>query len=271
MILTVSKGAPRKWKPLNLPMTVPKTGLEPMRFMPDPSLSCEHPLEPLFRALSIMDSKVDFYETDMITDRINLWRLFRFAQGNTQSFRIKLSVIHNILLLTTAKHDITPTTEREFRSKNFGYNFEQTFTVSELSSSSGNHLRAIRYALGKINCVVRSEIDAWYNEECDLPAGVIESDRTQTPDIEDEDHPLDSLANSRYFRPENERNKMNVNDGGHTHSCSAMVEIKTKRIDKGPGKPAMLSQVWFSRTPYLFIGKHIKGTFRKIQRIHAAA
>lgn len=60
----------------------------------------EYPIEPLFRAVRYCSPQFDWKSVDVVTDRNNLNKLFRFIEGHVdESFRIDFQLVDNMLIM----------------------------------------------------------------------------------------------------------------------------------------------------------------------------
>lgn len=131
------------------------------------------PLEPALRALFTLHPTFDLNPIDLITDRNNLRKLFRFACGNPQfmhDFKFYIEVINKTVLVTRwEKRTASFVAEGEFRG--FGHSFEKEFTkyTKGLEGSTGHH-RMAKYSFGGLNMMVRFSVDAFLGSK-DMPGG----------------------------------------------------------------------------------------------------
>ncbi len=138
----------------------------------------------------------------------------------------------------------------------YGHNFEDTFTEPQAGlDRSSSHHRVIRYKLGNLQCVVRFEVDACYEdpENQDSTPG--------TDNIEDVITSFTSLEIGPAKSGIGTSGNTKVILKGNAIAPSLLAELKahkTVRINQA------LPQLWFGRTPYLITGKHIKGTVHSI-------
>ncbi|KAF8424822.1 hypothetical protein EV426DRAFT_716484 [Tirmania nivea] len=131
------------------------------------------PLEPALRALFTLQPNFDLNPIDLITDRNNLRKLFRFACGDEKfmhDFKLYIEVINRTVLLTRwEKRAVNVVTKHEFRG--FGHSFEKEFTkyTKGLEGSTGHH-RVAKYRFGGLNIMVRFSADAFLGSK-DMPSG----------------------------------------------------------------------------------------------------
>ncbi|KAK3616051.1 hypothetical protein LTR56_026215 [Elasticomyces elasticus] len=142
----------------------------------------------------------------------------------------------------------------------YGQNFEKTFTtpVAGLESSSSHH-RVIKYRLGFLICAVRFEIDAQYG---DPNAPGVQSDVAR-----DLATGMGHLALQAPVLPNHKAGSIRAALGGTPVPASRLAELKAK---KKVQISQVMPQLWFSRTPYVIIGKHVDGRVEDIICTHAA-
>ena len=170
----------------------------------------------------------DFHNVDLVTNRNSLRHLLGFVRGKAKSsFRIDLNIVHNTLVMTRREKST-----REFIGKNqksgFGHTFEHAFTESDPNMRSSGHHRVIRYTLGNLKCVVRFEVDAWYDDNAEPTAS-----ETHVLSMEGKsDNISDSLANLS-MSGGRKRSTVVLHDGCLV-PCSATVEFRTKSKSRNP-------------------------------------
>ncbi|RYP33430.1 hypothetical protein DL766_003461 [Monosporascus sp. MC13-8B] len=264
-------GGPPKWKPPTLPITLPQdTG---MQYADQNAFRVpKYPFEPVFWALDLMNPDMRFNDVDLVCNRNSLRKLLDIATGRRRDpFVMHLHMVEKTLFITR-KEKNARTMVSGSRNSGYGYNFEKACTEADGDVvGSSSHHRVVKYNMGGLNCVVRFEVDAYYegNEE-----GVC---------AHDFDHEGDALAkrfdlltikeiDSDSTKSTTSNTSTNVVRKGAVLSSSQMAEIKTK---KGLGGTvyfkSYLPQLWFGRTPYLFIGRNTDGIFHKIVKMHAGS
>ena len=228
----------------------------------------KYPFEPVFGALSIMNPDFDFSDVDLVTNRNSLRKLLDFTKGRaSDSFRIDLNLIKDTLFLTRRERN---TREMVYGNKNsgFGHNFERAFTRPQAGmEDSSSHHRIIRYSLGSLVCVIRFEVDAWCQGEGDSGeperANFDASSLPQNIDLQASFASL-SLTKSKQKKPDRYQPTLTV-PRGHLVPSSCIAEMKAR--SGGYRTHQMIPQLWFGRTPHLFIGTHKNGTFTKVDSI----
>ncbi|RPB29209.1 hypothetical protein L211DRAFT_833071 [Terfezia boudieri ATCC MYA-4762] len=131
------------------------------------------PLEPALRALFTLHPTFDLNPIDIVTDRNNLRKLFRFVCGNQKfmhEFKFYVEVINRTVLVTRwEKRAANVVAGGEFRG--FGHTFEKEFTkyTKGLEGSTGHH-RVAKYKFGGLNMMVRFTAEAFLGSK-DMPSG----------------------------------------------------------------------------------------------------
>lgn len=208
-----------------------------------------------------MNPDIRLDEIDIIVNRNRLRKLLDFAAGKRQDpFRMDLHMVKDTLFISRKEKNARYMIHG-FRNSGYGHNLENAFTKPEdgLDSSSSHH-RVIRYRLCHLNCVVRFEVDAYY-EGPDDPSL---ADTSPQP-VEDATTLMAHLAVNG--PPPNATRKgatMVTRRGTHV-SSSKLAEIKVGKTEK---ISTSLPQLWFGRTPYLLTGKHDTGVVHSVSSTH---
>ncbi|KAL2255683.1 hypothetical protein VTK26DRAFT_2896 [Humicola hyalothermophila] len=135
------------------------------RFLRSESARYNDYFEPLLRSVEAMAPDVDVFGTaDVVCNAGVLHKLFRiFCNTAERSERFDLEFRGNAVLLSNWKND--PSYEFTF---GFGTGFEQAtccypvFADAILKQRSESHHRVVSYRFAGLQCVVQSEVDAYY-------------------------------------------------------------------------------------------------------------
>jgi len=240
--VNIELGSPPVWAPKPLPLHIPADeGVHPTDPVREVFPSC--PLEPLFRALEATCPTFNLKGTDLITDRRHLRLLLGYVGGSRKEFRIDAEVVG-----TTVMFSIWSVFEACYvdgsPKSGYGRNFEKMFTrVSDCSTGSITHNRAISYTFGGIKMILRFEVD-----------GCIESNRVQSQQPPPGARP--PITTPTGFR---------VVTSGLLAAPESIAELKTTRTGKNLATSSNIAQLWFSRTPNLLMGYHRgEGTFSEL-------
>ncbi|KAH6638502.1 geranylgeranyl pyrophosphate synthetase [Boeremia exigua] len=249
-------GGPPRWRPNDLPVTLAQdTGHQYIDL--NAFRVPKFPFEPAFRALSIMNQSLELNDIDVVVNRNSLRKLLNFSAGRRQDpFRIDLHMINNTLFMSRRERNARSMIHGAANS-GYGHNFETAFTEPQAGlDHSSSHHRVIRYKLGSLDCIVRFEVDACYEDsESHHPAPVT------ADNVEDI---VTSLASLGIVTVESERRALGhtkVILRGHTIAPSSLAELKAHKTVK---ISQAVPQLWFGRTPYLITGKHVEGTVHSI-------
>ncbi|RYP23177.1 hypothetical protein DL765_001262 [Monosporascus sp. GIB2] len=264
-------GGPPKWKPPTLPITLPQdTG---MQYADQNAFRTpKYPFEPVFWALDLMNPDMRFNDVDLVCNRNSLRKLLDIATGRRPDpFVMHLHMVEKTLFITRKEKNARM---RVFGNTNSGYghNFEKACTEADRDVvGSSSHHRVVKYSMGGLNCVVRFEVDAYYegNEE-----GVCARDFDHEDNALAESFDLLTLKeiDSDSTKGTTSNTSTSAVRKGAVLSSSQMAEIKAKNGTGGTVYfKSYLPQLWFGRTPYLFIGKNTKGTFHNIVKMHAGS
>ncbi|PVH92136.1 geranylgeranyl pyrophosphate synthetase [Periconia macrospinosa] len=250
-------GGPPKWAPLPLPATLSPNSDH--RNMDQVTTQVPvHPFEPVFQAMSITNPDMRLDEVDIIVNRNSLRKLLDFVSGKQQyAFRMDLHMVKDTLFICRR--------ERNFGSlvhgphdPGFGHSFEDAFTKTEEElKSSGGHHRVIRYRLGQLNCIVRFEVDAYYEDSDES-----NSASTSPQALEDAINLMAHLDLNQAPPQSAMKGATMVVRRGTFVSSSKLAEIK---LGKSAGA---IPQLWFGRTPHLLTGKHDGGVVNSTRHTH---
>ncbi|KAJ4366752.1 hypothetical protein N0V95_000081 [Ascochyta clinopodiicola] len=204
-----------------------------------------------------MNRSAHLDDVDIIVNRNSLRKFLDFAAGRRQDpFRVDLHMVKDTLFISrkekTARRMI-----HGAANSGYGHSFETTFTKPQAGlDQSSSHHRVIRYKLGGLDCVVRFEVDAYYEEE--HAQGV--STAAEMP-IDDIVTSLTSLSISQTQASETIKGSTRVIVKGPPVRSEKLAELKAHKVERtGQAMP----QLWFGRTPYLITGKHTDGIVHTI-------
>ena len=253
-------GRPPKWSPPPLPAILPAdTG---RHFLDQNAYHVpKYPFEPAFQALSIMNPTVSLDAVDIIANRNSLRKLLDFSAGKKlDTFAMGLNMIKETLVLSRKEVNARYMVHGASNS-GYGHNFEKAFTTAqdEMEESSSHH-RVIKYHIGPLECVVRFEVDAYFDDpevEC----------ITEEPELVNSiTAAMAQLDVAGSQPPPETKHSTKVVQKGVSVSASKLAEIKAKRAGRFTDA---LPQLWFGRTPYFMNGNHIKGKVHSVTIVHA--
>lgn len=217
-----------------------------------------HPFEPVFQAMFITNPNMRLDEVDIIVNRNSLRKLLDFVSGKQQgAFRMDLHMVKDTLFICRR--------ERNFESlvhgphnPGLGHSFAGAFTKTEEElNSSGGHHRVIQYRIGQLSCVVRFQVDAYYDDSDDSNSA------STSPQVLEDVLKLMAHLDLNQASPRStvKGATMAVRRGTFV-SSSKLAEIK---LGKGTGA---IPQLWFGRTPHLLLGKHDGGVIHSTSHTH---
>ncbi|KAF5845264.1 hypothetical protein GGP41_002872 [Bipolaris sorokiniana] len=245
-------GGPPKWTPPPLPTTLAQDAGH--HFIDQNAARVpKYPFEPAFRALSLMNPETSLTAVDILANRNSLRKLLDLSAGKKlDPFCMGLNLINNTLVISrkerTAQHMV-----HGAPNSGYGHNFERAFTTpdKDLGNSSSHH-RVIRYRIGPLDCVVRFEVDAYYDDtEHDTAdaltaamekLNVAEHASSATP-MQPPGAPTIAIERGTFISP------------------SLLAEIKAKKLNRVADA---MPQLWFGRTPCFINGNHEKGTVHSV-------
>ncbi|RMZ73491.1 geranylgeranyl pyrophosphate synthetase [Pyrenophora seminiperda CCB06] len=253
-------GRPPKWTPPPLPATLPAdTG---RHFVDQNAYHVpKYPFEPAFQALSIMNPNISLSAVDIITNRNSLRKLLDFSAGKRlDPFAMGLDMINETLVLSRMEVSARQMV-RGGPNSGYGHNFEKAFTTAyEGMDGSSSHHRVIRYHIGPLDCVVRFEVDAYFDD------GAWEREDNTTEDPTNAITTAITKLNLANPYPSTKHTTKVIQKGTPVPS-SLLAEIKAKRAGR---LTEALPQLWFGRTPYFMNGNHVKGVVSSVTMVHAA-
>ncbi|XP_047146382.1 uncharacterized protein LOC100202260 isoform X1 [Hydra vulgaris] len=120
-----------------------------------------HPMEPMFQAVLLCTPEYDFSSVDLITDRINLRKLFEFVEGNSKdSFRIDIQMNENdtLMFIRNDENVILP-------CQDYSIDFKNKFTENG-SPEAGSYWNIVTYMLGSIRVMCQAQVDCVEKNSC---------------------------------------------------------------------------------------------------------
>ena len=258
----VVPGSPPLWSAPKVPRQLKKdSGL--IYIAQNAARHPDSPLEPLFRALYIVNPSFDIRSIDVVTDRNNIRKLLSFINPSSnrnglEKFTINIEVTKNTAIFSreeTATHEfIGP---HEFRG--YGHEFEKAYTTSQIGGSTGHH-RIISYRFGDLNFIVRHETDGYVDADARIPS-------SSSKELEDDS--LSSMLGSLSLSPTNRPpstapagSKLTIKEEGQVVPLKSTLEIKTRVFHKPLEIKEIAPQLWVSQTPKLVRAYHNKGAFQ---------
>jgi hypothetical protein len=255
-------GGPPRWTPPLLPVTLPQD--KGSHFMDQNAYRVpKYPFEPAFQGLSIMNPNMNLDTVDIVANRNSFRKLIDFAAGSKRDpWCMGLHMVNNTLFISRKEKHAT---QMIFGAANSGYghNFEKAFTKPEddMDNSSSHH-RVIRYHIGSLDCVVRFEVDAYYDDPDAVPEPA-EDMATAMTQLKIQDQP--PIKSSLQQNTSAEKTTQAIQKGTLIDP-SKLAEIKAKRLNR---VAEALPQLWFGRTPWFMNGNHNKGRFDSVTIAHA--
>ncbi|KAG9191994.1 hypothetical protein G6011_10728 [Alternaria panax] len=263
-------GGPPRWNPPTLPTSLAQdTGRQ---FIDQNAFRVpKFPFEPAFAALAVMKPNTLLDEVDIIVNRNSLRKLLDFSAGkNLDAFCMGLHMIGKTLVISRKERNAQQMIHGSSNA-GYGHNFEKTFTEPDYDmGNSSSHHRVIRYHIGPLDCVVRFEVDAYYEDPDTAlgsesihpskePIGTMIAAMTQL-DVSG----LPPTQGSSRKAPTDKPTR--VIEKGVFIDPYKLAEIKAKRLAR---LNEALPQLWFGRTPYFMNGNHNKGKVHSVSISHA--
>lgn len=213
-----------------------------------------------------MNPTVRFDEIDVLTNRNSLRKFFDFCKGRAQkSFRVNLHLVNDTLIIARCEKW---TTELLLGSEDsgFGHNFEEAVTrlPRGLENSSGHH-RVLRYDFGGLNCAVRFEVDASYDDPDAIRKSELHVPKAESCGEKAACLPtaFSAMGTDKTGSGSTGGSAATISRGSGTDQAS-VAELKSRKDHSSKPKPNWLPQLWFGRTRYLIAGHHENGTFDEV-------
>ncbi|KAK4460748.1 hypothetical protein QBC42DRAFT_271706 [Cladorrhinum samala] len=218
------------------------------------------PLEPLFRALFIMNPDLDLSDVDVVTDRNNIRKLLRFVQASSSDpFRIRVEAVagrgdgrKGTALFTRADPE---SVETIVGFKGYARNFEKAYTKKRGGIGTTGYHRIVGYNFGGLRCVVRCEADGYVGDES-ADDGLLSAAVRGL-----------SLGSSSESQETTTATGLTILTSGHKEDVdvSSTIEIKTRAASRTLDMDEAYGQLWVSQTPKLAVGYHRRGVFTDVQ------
>ncbi|KAF2009145.1 hypothetical protein BU24DRAFT_474013 [Aaosphaeria arxii CBS 175.79] len=245
-------GAPRKWNPPDVPFQVYKSTKS--SFIDENGHRArQFPFEPLMQATSLMNPDFKFDDVDIVCDRNTLRRLLPWGKcQTTDPFAVDLVVIGKTMFMCRKEHMTIGS------GNGFGNEFENRATTSLLGlQRASSHHRVHMYKFGNLNIMVRHEVDAFHEDE----AAYNNTDSQMISAYQ----PPKGLTTFQINRESTHAHKTILHPGGRVIDWKQIGEIKSTGIGKSASPGQYMEQLWFSRTPLLFVGRHQNGNFEDLK------
>ena len=217
-------GHPALWRSPVLPQRLYRfTGAGCLSMNQNIVRSPSYPLEPLFRAVNLVDAGFDFRSVRFVADASDLRALLYFVRGRGSRFVIKAEIVSDTLLLSREQQ------ERSTVGAGLGHEFEHANTTFKIDRSV-DYWRVVSYNLGGLPVVVRHEMDAYYDPADDMDT-----------------YETEPAAPATIFTSSG----LGIIEQGKAIPLHNGVEIKTKHNNSDIGFENVAPQLWTTQTPNL--------------------
>ncbi|KAI6019172.1 hypothetical protein EDC04DRAFT_3093121 [Pisolithus marmoratus] len=222
-------------------------------------------LIPIFASVDSLNDDFQYRDLDLVTDRSNLRKLLRFIdQQHDKVFRIDLDLVGKTCLLTCCE-EAWVVTINEFCG--YGHEYELAATKPRCGSEDDIcHHRIISYDFGRLKVLLRYEVDACVELESDddhpskFSSSPLNAATRETSIFFDESaYPSCFGINIKLTSPRS------------VLPQSSVVEIKTRSARREPNWKDIYPQLYLSQTPYLYLARHIRGTFGQVEKVQLSA
>jgi hypothetical protein len=212
----------------------------------------------------------------LVSDRNNLRKLFDFTCNHLGgSFRIDVDIIFNTMFFTRWEES-TIRLISGFQNFGYGHEFEKAFTIfdQDLTNSSSHH-RIVKYNLGGMNCLVRFEADAYF-DDCPSSSSHSPSSKSPAENPASTENDLSTALESLTLQSSEKdtehvaKKGIRVLQSGRLVSPASVIEVKSR--SKMIKLQDIIPQLWFSQTEHLFVGYHQQGVIeQEVTRYEMAA
>ncbi|PVF99869.1 hypothetical protein CPB86DRAFT_265484 [Serendipita vermifera] len=261
-------GGPPKWMEPRLPLRVPAD--KGTQYIDHNGAKCQeadcHRLAPILQSVEQCSPNFDFKNVNLVCYRNNIRNLLRWLDGTSKKdFRIDLHLVNDkkTIVMQEYEENCTEEIDPSVQFRGFGGNFRARATTNPIGQT--RHNRIINYKLGQFNILMAHKVEAYVTRH-----QVIQDD------LEDELDSLTSALNTVRLTGSSSTGITQASTGwgrAHVRQTSdgfreyGFVEIKTmsgwKEIDWKEWYP----QLYLSRTKYLYVARHTRGTFDKIEKL----
>ncbi|KAF4984081.1 hypothetical protein FDECE_17158 [Fusarium decemcellulare] len=251
------------WRPIDFPLYIaPDRAGRFVEANSSPVL--EFPFDAAFKAMKVMNPAFKFDHVDILANRSSLMTLFAFCKRTNikEMLRINLYMVRNTLVIERpgefAKDSTTGQGISDHRK------FVEAHSPDNMNDAGGHH-RVLRYQLGDLNCVVRTQADTIYNPHHgyhpEFQAGPLQE---SLADLKRLLQSLDIDGNGGVAVP---GSTVGLIENGDEIPHSQVAEVATSSEGYYNWRPAIrLPWLWFGRTPCLIHGSKSKDNY--IRRIN---
>lgn len=232
-----------------------------------------HPMLPLVLSVRHISPKFDYSKIDVITDRNGLRKLMRWVDTTEttrtcENFRIDIDVVgkdKNTVLFTRWE-------PRDYEEQRIGYghSFEKaTTSTPQHREGATGYTRIIQYDFAGLTLLVRYSVDATLPVTKRTVAAP-KLARRREDDVDDLSAQIASLsigASNAATSSRGSEGDIRIISTPHEISPqSSTIELKSRSVRSYESFDwrDTLPQLFFSQTPYLYIGIHQKGTFERV-------
>ncbi|KAI6006616.1 hypothetical protein F5J12DRAFT_101327 [Pisolithus orientalis] len=217
-------------------------------------------LIPIFAAVDSLHDDFRYRDFDLVTDRNNLRKLLRCIDGqHEKTFRIDLDVLGKTCLFTRREETLAETLT-EFRG--YGHEYEMAATKPRRGSEDEiSHHRIISYDFGGLKVLLRYEVDACAEPESEDDSFLASFSTLSigatggAPTLSN-----DSAFSSRFGM------KVKLTSPRSVLPQSSVIEIKTRAARRELDWKEVYPQLYLSQTSYLYLAKHTRGTFGRVEK-----
>ncbi|KAL1302759.1 hypothetical protein AAFC00_003107 [Neodothiora populina] len=208
----------------------------------------DNPTEPGVRALLQEDMKLETNEIDVFACGSILRSLLQFVSPDTRAkpFGFLVELVGNTVFFMRREKSPTQIIEDV---RGFGHSFPARYCAWDAGvAGSDSHQRLIRYNLGGLACIVRSQTDGY-------PPDLAELKLKHAPEADDQ---------ARFITPAPAQTKLSLERTGRRIPQDSIFDLKTRSIKCREMINTLeeeLPRLWLTQTPNFVLAYHKQGLF----------
>lgn len=264
LALLMTAGSPPVWAPLSIPRRLEQDSGDVYRD-PNAARYPKHPYEPAVRAIFTVQPHFQCEKTDVVACGSTMGNLLRFARSLDMSFRFDVESIGNSVFFV--RKEIHPKAIIE-GLHGHGHTFPEAFTNWEADvKGSTSHQRIIRYKLGGLSYIIRTESDGWLPERLTNEELASVKPAAKLTEVDDDMASLIQAAESVGVSQKKATtdDALAIQLGGRKIPQKAVFDLKTRGSHRKIDMADILPRLWVNQTPNFIIGYHNFGVFDDVQ------
>lgn len=258
-------GAPPAWTP---PKTPPKLQQDQGDYFRDPNAARwpKYPTEAAVQAIYKLNSEFNSHGIDVVGCGSTLGNIMRLARAKEVTFRFNVELVGETLFLV--RHERSPTELIE-GVYGYGHTFPEAYTTWDAENrGSVSHQRLIKYDVGGLKIVIRSEADGYIKEKTGL-SRIYSKPLSATPSFS-KDPDVASLTSSTASisvtpKDPESSSELIVRSTRCSVPQAAIFDLKTRSAKTAYDMEDIYPRLWLNQTPSFVIAYHKAGQFQDIE------